>query len=132
MRIMREKHIRRPHFYHLRIFRGTCHDAEAAARERAIARLSHQEFKKQIAAGVPFAMGSDVGPFPHGTQARELVLMVKYGMTPLADSGRHPERRETPRLAGEDRRTQARLPADIVAVPGNPLEDISALEHVSS
>ena len=30
------------------------------------------------------AMGSDVGPFPHGTQAREFVLMVKYGMSPLA------------------------------------------------
>ncbi len=30
------------------------------------------------------AVGSDVGPFPHGTQAREFVLMVKYGMSPLA------------------------------------------------
>ena len=29
------------------------------------------------------AVGSDVGPFPHGTQAREFVLMVKYGMKPL-------------------------------------------------
>jgi imidazolonepropionase-like amidohydrolase len=43
-----------------------------------------EEFRKQIAAGVPMAVGSDVGPFPHGTQARELVLMVKYGMSPLA------------------------------------------------
>ena len=46
--------------------------------------LKVQEFKKQIAAGVPMAVGSDVGPFPHGTQAREFVLMVKYGMSPLA------------------------------------------------
>ncbi len=30
------------------------------------------------------AVGSDVGPFPHGTQAREFVLMVKYGMPPVA------------------------------------------------
>ncbi len=43
-----------------------------------------REFRKQIAAGVPIAMGSDVGPFPHGTQAREFSLMVKYGIAPLA------------------------------------------------
>ena len=42
------------------------------------------QFRKQLAAGVPMAAGSDVGPFPHGTQAREYVSMVKYGMTPLA------------------------------------------------
>jgi imidazolonepropionase-like amidohydrolase len=42
------------------------------------------EFKRQVAAGVPMAVGSDVGPFPHGTQAQEFELMVQYGMTPLA------------------------------------------------
>jgi hypothetical protein len=36
-----------------------------------------REFKRQIAAGVSFAVGSDVGPFPHGTQARELTPMVQ-------------------------------------------------------
>ena len=46
--------------------------------------LHAQEFRKQLAAAVPTAVGSDVGPFPHGTQAREFVLLVKYGMTPLA------------------------------------------------
>jgi imidazolonepropionase-like amidohydrolase len=43
-----------------------------------------KEFKKQIAADIPFAVGSDVGPFAHGTQAREFELAVKYGMSPLA------------------------------------------------
>ncbi len=43
---------------------------------------TRSEFKKQLAAGVPMAVGSDVGPFPHGTQAREFELMVQYGMTP--------------------------------------------------
>jgi Amidohydrolase family len=37
-----------------------------------------------LAAGVPMAIGSDVGSFPYGTQAREFVLMVKFGMSPLA------------------------------------------------
>src|SRR5580658_6064834 len=38
------------------------------------------QFRKQLAAGVPMAAGSDVGPFQHGTQAREYVAMVSHGM----------------------------------------------------
>lgn len=49
-----------------------------------LAALHAREFHRQLAAGVPIAAGSDGGPFPHGTQAREFVFMVKYGMTPLA------------------------------------------------
>src|SRR5260370_945000 len=47
-------------------------------REHQLLDLHVREFRKQLAAGVPVAMGSDVGPFPHGTQARELVLMGEY------------------------------------------------------
>ena len=102
------------------------------ARERAMLNYHAQEFKKQIAAGVPIAMGSDVGPFPHGTQAREFVLMVQFGMTPLAaiQAGTV----NGAKLLGWEGQIgvlKAGCLADIVAVSGNPLEDIAALQKVS-
>jgi imidazolonepropionase-like amidohydrolase len=90
------------------------------------------EFKKQIAAGIPFAVGSDVGPFPHGTQARELELMVKYGMQPLAVL--QADLLNGARLLGWEGAIGVLKPgyyADIVAVPGSPLEDITVVERVS-
>ena len=82
MRLMREKHIFAvPTFTISEYFADQAH-AAAGSCERKL--HDQPEFAKQLAAGVPIAMGSDVGPFPHGTQAREFVLMVKYGMTPLA------------------------------------------------
>jgi imidazolonepropionase-like amidohydrolase len=90
------------------------------------------EFKKQVAAGVQFACGSDVGPFPHGTQARELELMVQYGMKPLAVL--QADMINGARLLGwEGQIGQLKrgFLADIIAVRGNPLADISAMEHVT-
>jgi imidazolonepropionase-like amidohydrolase len=91
-----------------------------------------QEFRKQVATGVPVAMGSDVGPFPHGTQAREFVLMAKYGMTPLAAI--QASTVNGAKLLGWEGQIgvlKAGCLADIVAVPGNPLQDIAALQKVS-
>jgi imidazolonepropionase-like amidohydrolase len=103
-----------------------------AARERALLDVHVSEFKKQLAASVPIAMGSDVGPFPHGAQGREFVLLVKYGMSPLAaiQAGTL----NGAKLLGWQEKIGVLKPgyqADIVAVPGNPLDDISALEKVS-
>jgi imidazolonepropionase-like amidohydrolase len=78
------------------------------------------------------AVGSDVGPFPHGTQAREFVLMVKYGMSPLAVL--QADLLNGAKLLGWDGQIgalQAGYLADVVAVPGDPLQDISALQNVS-
>jgi imidazolonepropionase-like amidohydrolase len=133
MRIMREKQIFAvPTFTISEYFAEHATTSEAAARERAVLDFHASEFKKQLAAGVPIAMGSDVGPFPHGTQAREFVLLVKYGMPPLAaiQAGTL----NGAKLLGWPDKIGALMPgyqADIVAVPGNPLEDISALEKVS-
>ena len=91
-----------------------------------------REFKKQVAAGIPFAVGSDVGPFPHGTQAREFELMVKYGMTPLAVlQADYLNGAQILRWQGQIGELKPGYYADIVAVPGNPLNDITAVEHVS-
>ena len=68
------------------------------------------------------AAGSDVGPFPHGTQAREYVSMVKYGMTPLA--ALQAGLLNGAKLLGWDGQIGALKSgyyADIIAVPGDPL-----------
>jgi imidazolonepropionase-like amidohydrolase len=100
-------------------------------RERELLDLHVQEFRKQLAAGVPMALGSDVGPFPHGTQAREFVLMVKYGMSPLAvlqaDLINGAKLLDWEGQIGE---LKVGYLANVVAVPGYPLEDIGVLGHV--
>lgn len=91
-----------------------------------------QEFRKQLAAGVPMAVGSDVGPFPHGTQAREFQLMVKYGMSPLATL--QADLINGAKLLGWGGQIGALRPgyfADVIAVPGDPLQDIGVLSKVS-
>jgi len=97
----------------------------------AMLKFHAEQFKKQMAAGVPFAVGSDVGPFPHGTQARELELMVEFGM-PVADVLRADLINGAKLLgwAGQIGELKAGMLADVIAVGGNPLVDISATEKV--
>lgn len=133
MRIMREKQIPAvPTFTIFEYFADHAANPETAARERAMFDYHAAEFKKQLAAGIPFAVGSDVGPFPHGTQARELVLMNKLGM-PAAEVLKA-DLINGARLLGWDGKIgelKAGYYADIIAVPGDPLKDISVTQHVS-
>lgn len=99
--------------------------------EKDLLDLHVREFRKQLAGGVPMAVGSDVGPFPHGTQARELELMVKYGMSPLAalqaDLINGAKLLDWEGQIGE---LKPNYSADVIAVSGNPLNDISVLKNV--
>jgi len=101
-------------------------------RERRLLEYHAREFRKQLAAGVPVAAGSDVGPFPHGTQAREFILMVKYGMTPL-EALRAGTVNGAKLLGWEGQlgALKAGYLADAIAVEGDPLQDIGALEKVT-
>jgi imidazolonepropionase-like amidohydrolase len=133
MRLMREKHIPAvPTFTIFEYFAQHADSPARAAREQALLDYKIAEFKKQVAAGIPFAVGSDVGPFPHGTQARELELMVRYGMKPLAVL--QADLIEGARLLdweGQIGQLKPGFYADVIAVPANPLQDITAVQHVS-
>lgn len=133
MRVMKEKQIPAvPTFTISEYFAEHAATPELARRDHAMLELHAQEFRKQLAAGVPMAVGSDVGPFPHGTQAREYVLMVQYGMKPL--EALQAGLLNGAKLLGWGNEIGNLKPgylADIVAVPGNPLEDISVLTRVS-
>jgi imidazolonepropionase-like amidohydrolase len=133
MRLMKEKQIPAvPTFAISEYFAEHAETPELAARERALQDFHVKEFHKQLAAGVPMVVGSDVGPFPHGTQAREYVLMVQYGMKPL--EALQAGLLNGAKLLDWQGQIGALKPnyfADIIAVPGNPLDDISAVTRVS-
>ena len=133
MRIMREKHIFAvPTFTISEYFADKAPTAAQQAFEKDLIVYHSQEFRKQLAAGVPIAVGSDVGPFPHGTQAREFELLVKFGMKPI-DAIRAGTVNGAALLGWQDQIGSLKpgLLADIVAVEGDPLQDIAALRRVT-
>ncbi len=97
-----------------------------------IPEFHHDSFARAVRKGVKVAFGTDVGGFPwEVNQAREFSYETKYGMTPMqaiksATSG------AAQMLEMEDRvgTLEAGKLADLVAVPGNPLSDISVMERV--
>ena len=133
MRLMKERQIYAvPTFAISEYFAAHAASPQEAVLEHQELDFHVQEFHRQLAHGVPMAVGSDVGPFPHGTQARELELMVQYGMKPVEVL--QADLLNGARLLDWEREAGALKPgyfADIIAVPGNPLDDIRVLERVS-
>ena len=87
-------------------------------------------FKAALAAGVTILSGSDIGVFPHGENAREIELMVDYGMSRLdaLKSATSVAGRVLHMNIGE---VKPGMFADLIAVDGDPAADISALRRVS-
>ena len=94
---------------------------------------SHKNvFQKAMKLGVKIVFGTDVGAFEHGTSAREFVRMVEYGMKPI-DAIRAATVRssELLRLERNIGTIEAGKFADVIAVEGNPLDDIGVLSRVA-
>jgi imidazolonepropionase-like amidohydrolase len=89
-------------------------------------------FTKAVKMGVKLAFGTDSGVYPHGQNAKQFAYMVRYGMTPMQAIQSATIR--AAELLGKDDELGSIAPgrfADLVAVDGNPLNDITALENVA-
>jgi imidazolonepropionase-like amidohydrolase len=93
--------------------------------------IARQSLRKAIAAGVKIGFGTDAGVYPHGENAKEFAVYVRAGMTTI-DAIRSATISAAAVLGVSDRGViEAGKPADLVAVPGDPLRDITATERVS-
>jgi imidazolonepropionase-like amidohydrolase len=101
-------------------------------KQRRIVASHKQVFQKAMRKGVKIAFGTDVGAYEHGTSAKEFVRMVDYGMKPI-DAIRSATVRGAELLRMEDEigTIEPGKFADVIAVEGNPLEDIGALGRVT-
>ena len=89
-------------------------------------------FTRAVRAGVRIAYGTDAGVFPHGDNARQFAYMVRYGMTPM--QAIQAATTSVAELMGESANVGAVAPgryADMIAVAGDPLADITVLEVVA-
>ncbi len=97
-----------------------------------VGQASRESFQRAVKGGVKVAYGTDAGVFPHGWNARQFPVMVKYGMTPMQaiQSG---TAHAAALLGWQDRvgTVAPGLYADIIAVPGDPLRDIKQIEQVA-
>jgi len=102
-----------------------------AAKALAIAPRQHTSFKLALDGGVRIALGTDAGVMRHGTNAREFGLMVRYGMTPMQAIVAGTSNGATLLgLEAEVGTIAAGKRADVVAVRGDPIQNIALLERV--
>ncbi len=102
------------------------------AKEKLVGRTQRENFAKAVKAGCKLAYGTDSGVYPHGWNAKQFRHMVKWGMTPM-QAIQSATTSAADLLGWKDRVGQLApgFYADLVAVKGDPLADITILEKIS-
>ena len=100
-------------------------------KERIVGKTQRENFEKAVKAGVNMVFGSDAGVYPHGDNPKQFARMVKFGMPPIQaiQAATINPARLLKQEATLGSLEKGKL-ADIVAVPGNPLDDMSLMEKV--
>lgn len=104
---------------------------ESLEKERQVGQVQRDNFRKAHAAGINLVFGTDAGVYPHGLNARQFAVMVRFGMSPM--EAVRSATIEAAKLLGTDAAVGsvgAGKYADLIAVPGDPLADIRLLENV--
>ncbi len=102
------------------------------AKEHEVGVTQRENFRKVHAAGAKMAFATDAGVYPHGDNARQFFYMVKYGMTPMqAIQAATVSGADLMGWGGKVGCIQAGCYADIIAVAGDPLQNVRALEQVN-
>jgi len=104
---------------------------ESIEKERQIGKLQRANFRHAFLAGTKMAFGTDGGVYPHGDNAKQFPLMVEYGMKPI-DAIRAATLNAAELLGWSDSAgvVQKGSYADLIAVEGDPLTDVSVLKNV--
>lgn len=100
-------------------------------KERIVGRTQRENFQKAAKAGVKIAYGTDAGVYPHGWNAKQFAHMVKWGLTPI--QAIQAATVNAADLLGWNDKVGVIAPgafADIIAVDGDPLKDVTELERV--
>jgi imidazolonepropionase-like amidohydrolase len=104
---------------------------ESIEKEKAIGKLQRANFRRAYLAGARMAFGTDGGVYPHGDNAKQFATMTEWGMTALeAIRTATLEAAALMSLDGKAGVVEAKSYADIIAIDGNPLEDVKALGRV--
>ncbi|MGB9463501.1 MAG: amidohydrolase family protein [Candidatus Acidiferrum sp.] len=120
-----------PHGIQEQIDKGTYIPAPILAKAKAAIAAGHQMFQKALAKGVKIGLGTDAGVYPHGRNTEEFHLMVDLGMKPI-DALKAGTSADADLLGLADKigTLESGKLADVVAVPGDPVENIRQTEHV--
>jgi imidazolonepropionase-like amidohydrolase len=104
---------------------------EFLRKDRELAEVQRENFRKAVKAGIKLTFGTDSGVYPHGDNAKQFAIMVRYGMTPMqAIQAATLNGADALGLRNKTGVIASGLAADIIAVKRDPLEDIRALEQV--